>query len=190
MPAPGLVQDTANTRAQPSGLDPEVVWRSLDNMVEEFLRRLPSAILLRTAYDRRRVRFTVGIGYPESIKDARETIMRVVAETEGVLDHPGPWVYVSELAASSVNFTVYFWTESEQANVLRVRDRVATAIKLALDEAGIEIPYPHTVVLFHDATGTGEGDRIPEERTDQRALDERQAARDRLGASGRVRSAS
>jgi small conductance mechanosensitive channel len=75
-----------------------------------------------------------------------------------VLDDPGPWVYVGELAPSSVNFNVYFWTNSEQANVLAVSDRVATGIKLALDKAGIDIPYPHTVVLFHDATGTRKGD--------------------------------
>jgi hypothetical protein len=39
-----------------------------------------------------------------------------------------------------------------------VSDAVATAVKLALDEAGIDIPYPHRVVLFHDVTGTREGD--------------------------------
>jgi len=104
------------------------------------------------------VRFTVGVGYPDSIEEARATIHRVLAETEGVLDDPGPWVYVSELAPSSVNFTVYFWVEAEQANVLAVSDRVATGIKLALDREGIDMPYPHTVVLFHDATGTRAGD--------------------------------
>ncbi len=71
---------------------------------------------------------------------------------------PGPWIYVSELAPSSVNFTVYFWVESNQANVLKVSDKVATGIKYALDEAGIDMPYPHSVVLFHDATGTRDGD--------------------------------
>jgi small-conductance mechanosensitive channel len=35
---------------------------------------------------------------------------------------------------------------------------VATGIKYALDEAGIDMPYPHSVVLFHDATGTRSGD--------------------------------
>ena len=117
-----------------------------------------SAVLVRTAYARRRARFTVGVGYPYSIERARATIHRVLAETEGVLGDPGPWVYVSELAPSSVNFTVYFWTDAEQANVLAVSDRVATGIKLALDGAGIDMPYPHTVVLFHDATGGREGD--------------------------------
>ena len=116
-------------------------------------------ILVRTAYGRRRVRFSVGIGYPDSVEEARAAIHRVLADTEGVLDDPGPWVYVSELATSSVNFTVYFWTEAQQANVLRVSDWVATGIKLALDRAGIDMPYPHTVVLPQDASGTGAAGR-------------------------------
>lgn len=118
-----------------------------------------SSILVRTAYKKRRVKFIVGIGYPDSIDEARSTIMRVVEGAEGVLDDPGPWVYVEELAPSSVNFTIYFWTESQQANVLKVRDRVATAVKQALDAAGIDMPYPHTVLLYHDQTGTRDGDR-------------------------------
>jgi small conductance mechanosensitive channel len=117
-----------------------------------------NAVLARTAYDKRRVRFTVGVGYPDSIEEARETIRRALRETDGVLADPEPWVYVSELAPSSVNFAVYFWAESDQANVLKVSDAVATAVKLALDEAGIDIPYPHRVVIFHDATGTRGGD--------------------------------
>jgi small conductance mechanosensitive channel len=117
-----------------------------------------NAILVHTAYDKRRVRFTVGIGYPDSIEEARSTIQRVLAQTEGVLQDPGPWVYVAELAPSSVNFNVYFWTESPQAKVLQVSDRVATGIKQALDAAGIDMPFPHTVVLFHDATGSRAGD--------------------------------
>jgi small-conductance mechanosensitive channel len=117
-----------------------------------------NAILVRTAYDKRRVKFTVGIGYPDSIEEARKTIKGVLKETNGVLPEPGPWVYVTELAPSSVNFSVYFWVQSSQANVLEVSDRVATGIKNALDRAGIDMPFPHTVVLFHDATGSREGD--------------------------------
>jgi small-conductance mechanosensitive channel len=126
------------------------------------------AVLVRTAYDRRRVRFTVGVGYLDSIEEARETIRRVLRETEGVLADPAPWVYVTELAPSSVNFAVYFWARSDQANVLKVSDAVATGVKLALDEAGIDIPYPHRVVLFHDATGTRAGD-IEQSAYDYRA---------------------
>ena len=117
-----------------------------------------NAVLVKTAYEKRRVKFIVGIGYLDDIEAGRETIRRVLDQTEGVLDDPGPWIYVSELAPSSVNFTVYFWVESNQANVLKISDKVATGIKYALDEAGIDMPYPHSVVLFHDATGTRDGD--------------------------------
>jgi hypothetical protein len=34
----------------------------------------------------------------------------------------------------------------------------ATAIKLALDGASIDLPFPHTVVLLPDRTGSREGD--------------------------------
>lgn len=107
-----------------------------------------SSILVRTAYDKRRLKFVVGIGYPDSIDEARRVIHDVLTGIDGVLNDPAPWVYVSELAGSSVNLTVYFWVESQQANTLKVSDKVATGIKLALDKAGIDMPYPHTVVLL------------------------------------------
>ena len=117
-----------------------------------------NAVLVKTAYEKRRVKFIVGIGYLDDIEAGRRAIRKVLENSPGVLPDPGPWIYVSELAPSSVNFIVYFWVESEQANVLKVSDRVATGIKYALDEAGIDMPYPHNVVLFHDATGTRDGD--------------------------------
>lgn len=117
-----------------------------------------NAVLVKTAYQKRRVRFTVGIGYLDSIEEARAAIMRVLETVEGVAKDPAPSAHVVALAASSVDFNVLFWTDPQQSNVRVVSDRVATGIKLALDEAGIDMPYPHTVVLFHDATGGRQGD--------------------------------
>lgn len=105
-----------------------------------------NAVLVRSAYQSRRVRLTVGIGYQDSIESARSVIHDVLRKTEGVLGSPKSWVYVSELAPSSVNFNVYFWTHPQQANVLAVTDKVITEIKLKLDDARIDIPYPHLVV--------------------------------------------
>lgn len=105
-----------------------------------------------TAYPHRRIKFFVGIGYSDSIEQARSVIHDVLKRTAGVLPDPAPAVYLSELGGSSVNFTVYFWVEARQANALAVSDRVATGIKLSLDEAKIDMPFPHTVVLFHDET--------------------------------------
>jgi small-conductance mechanosensitive channel len=118
-----------------------------------------NALLVRSAYSTRRVRLSVGIGYRDSIEDARAIIHQVLRKSEGVLDQPAPWVYVTELAPSSVKFNIYFWTESRQFNVLAVSDRVITGIKRALDEAGIDIPYPHRVVLLQDVTTRPADDR-------------------------------
>jgi small-conductance mechanosensitive channel len=68
-----------------------------------------------------------------------------------------PSVFVAELAPSSVNLNVFFWTNSRQASLLRVSDGAMTGIKLALDEAGIDIPYPHTVVLNQPPTTCPDG---------------------------------
>lgn len=108
------------------------------------------ALLVRTAYTSRRVRLTVGIGYPESIEEARAVIERVLNETEGVLSEPQPSALLAEFAPSSVNFNIFFWTNTRQSIVLKVIDRAMTGIKTALDEAGIEIPYPHTVGLHEN----------------------------------------
>lgn len=116
-----------------------------------------NAVLVRTAYNNRRVRLNVGIGYKDSIERARSIIREVLKKTEGVMHEPAPSVFVSELAPSSVNFNVFFWTNSRQTSVLRVIDSATTAIKLALDEAGIDIPYPHTVVLSQSATTSRDG---------------------------------
>jgi small-conductance mechanosensitive channel len=75
-------------------------------------------------------------------------IRSALARTEGVLGDPGPWIYVEALGASAVDIAIYFWTDAPQANVLRVTDRVATAVKAALDAAGADAAFPRTVVHF------------------------------------------
>jgi small-conductance mechanosensitive channel len=115
-----------------------------------------SAVLVRTAYNNRRIRLSIGIGYQDSIERARSVIRQVLDETE-VLNEPAPSIFVAELAPSSVNFNVFFWTNSRQINVLRVIDSAMTGIKLALDEAGVDIPYPHTVVLTQPPTTPRDG---------------------------------
>src|SRR5687767_10117190 len=65
-----------------------------------------SAVLVRTAYNNRRVRLSVGIGYQDSIERARSIIQQVLDKTEGVLKQPGPSILVAELAPSSVNFNI------------------------------------------------------------------------------------
>ncbi|MNS71860.1 Small-conductance mechanosensitive channel [compost metagenome] len=107
-------------------------------------------VLVRTAYGMRRSRFIVGIGYGDDIDEAKQVILARLEALPGVLDEPAPWLRTVELAPSSVNLEVFYWTKAQQHEVLQVGDAVATAIKYALDAAGIDMPFPVRRVLVEE----------------------------------------
>lgn len=92
-----------------------------------------------------RVDLTIGVGYDEDIKKTKEVLTQIMLDHSLVLEDPAPSVNVSELADSSVNFAVRPWCTPE--NYWDVYFGITEASKLALDKAGIEIPYPHRVEI-------------------------------------------
>lgn len=93
-----------------------------------------------SARDTRRVDMTFGISYGDDIKKAKEVMMNVITAHEKSLADPAPMVAVSELADSSVNFTVRVWSKKE--DYWTVFFDCQEQVKLALEEAGISIPFP------------------------------------------------
>jgi small conductance mechanosensitive channel len=92
-----------------------------------------------------RVDLTFGVSYDADIKQTKEVLMQVLLNNTDILKNPEPTINVSELADSSVNFAVRPWTKAE--NYWKVYFNVLEEGKLALDKAGIEIPYPHQVEI-------------------------------------------
>lgn len=88
---------------------------------------------------------TFGVGYDSDIKQTKEVLMNVLTSHPKVLKDPAPMVSVENLGDSSVDFAV--------RPACRVEDYwdvffdVQENVKLALDAAGIEIPYPHAVEI-------------------------------------------
>jgi small conductance mechanosensitive channel len=95
----------------------------------------------------RRVDLTIGIGYDDDIKKAKELLHKILSEDSRILADPEPMVAVAELADSSVNFTVRSWVNS--ADYWGVYFDTLEAVKLRFDEAGIGIPYPQMDVHLH-----------------------------------------
>ena len=91
----------------------------------------------------RRVDLVIGVSYDADIKKTKEVLMDVLTSNSKVLKDPTPGVTVLELADSSVNFAVRPWCKTE--HYWDVYFEATEAAKLALDKAGIEIPYPHRV---------------------------------------------
>ena len=71
--------------------------------------------------------------------------MDVLTSNEKVLKDPAPSVNVSALADSSINFAVRPFAKPE--DYWNVFFATTEGCKLALDKAGIEIPYPHVQIL-------------------------------------------
>jgi small conductance mechanosensitive channel len=96
-----------------------------------------------------RVDVPIGIAYKENIGRAREVVLEAVRSIEGVLPAPAPDLVVTELGASSVNMDVRVWI-GQAAQEKPVYFRVMEASKLALDAAGIEIPYHHLQLFLEN----------------------------------------
>ena len=90
--------------------------------------------------DTRRVDHLFGIGYDDDLKLAKETLLEIVNADKRILQEPAPFVAVSELADSSVNFVVRAWTKTEE--YWDVYFDMLETVKLAFDAKGISIPYP------------------------------------------------
>ncbi|WP_108422962.1 mechanosensitive ion channel family protein [Flagellimonas amoyensis] len=102
-------------------------------------------IINYTAEGKMRVDTVIGVGYGEDIKKTKEVLLNVLTSNPKVLQEPAPSVNVLELADSSVNFAVRPYCKPE--DYWDVYFETYEKSKLALDAAGIEIPYPHRVEI-------------------------------------------
>lgn len=102
-------------------------------------------IINYTAEGKMRVDTSVGIGYGEDMKKAKEVLLEMLVANPKVLKDPAPSVNVEELADSSVNLAVRPYCKPE--DYWDVYFATIEGSKLALDAAKIEIPYPHEVQI-------------------------------------------
>ncbi|WP_372655531.1 mechanosensitive ion channel family protein [Halobacteriovorax sp.] len=94
-----------------------------------------------TSQSTRRVDLTFGVGYGDDLKKAKDIIINTIKKDPRVLSEPAePFIAVSALADSSVNFVVRVWTTSD--DFWGVHFDALENVKLALDENGISIPFP------------------------------------------------
>ncbi|MBC8753103.1 mechanosensitive ion channel [Kordia sp. YSTF-M3] len=121
------------------------------NTLENKLAIIPNGslsngnILNYSAEGKLRVDHVIGVSYDADIKKTKEVLMKVLTANPKVLKDPAPTINVSELADSSVNFAVRPW--STTADYWDVYFETLENAKVALDAAGIEIPYPHSVEI-------------------------------------------
>lgn len=98
----------------------------------------------------RRVDMVFGIDYEDDIDKARQVILETIGKDERIHADPAPLVVVAALADSSVNLSTRVWVNSE--NYWPVMWDQQEAVKKALDEANITIPFPqHTLHIQRES---------------------------------------
>ncbi len=99
-----------------------------------------SVITNYSAITSRRFDFVVGISYDANIKIAQEVIQKTLAKDSRVLTDKKPIIFVDNLNDSSVDLKIRIWMN--RADYWNTVYEVQQNIKVALDEANIEIPFP------------------------------------------------
>lgn len=92
----------------------------------------------------RRIDLVIGVSYEADLAKTKEILKSVTGSHPLVLQDETTTIGVSELADSSVNLVVRPWVKTE--NYWPVYFALLETIKVELDKAGIEIPYPQLSV--------------------------------------------
>ncbi|MXP14144.1 mechanosensitive ion channel [Altererythrobacter confluentis] len=115
---------------------------------------VPNSILFKnpvqilTDQTQRRHDIVAGVSYDTDLDHAASVIRSAVEKIDGIDSEKGVDVFASEFNSSSVDFTVRWWAGSKPRDMWVTRDAVIRSIKRALDDAGIEIPFPYVTHTF------------------------------------------
>ena len=109
-----------------------------------------SSLVNVTAQATRRMDIRVSVSYKADLKRAKDVLLKILTEDDSVLKDREMLVFVDELGASSVDLGVRCWFKQE--DYWAGKWRITENCKLALDEAGIEIPFNQLDVHFDRET--------------------------------------
>ncbi|MES2662076.1 MAG: mechanosensitive ion channel domain-containing protein [Pseudomonadota bacterium] len=105
-----------------------------------------SNIINYSANATRRIDLMIGIDYAADLKKAKYVLQQLVDAETRILKNEEIFIGVAALADSSVNFVIRFWVMS--TDYWPVTYDLNEKIKIALDDAGIAIPFPQMNIHF------------------------------------------
>ena len=129
-----------------------VKLRTFDNL----LVRIPNETMLKanvtnlTYYPIRRVDLKIGVAYKEDIERVRGVLLAVADKNPLSLVEPAPLIIFLGYGDSSLDFQFSVWCAKD--NFLTLRNTMYEQVKVAFDEADIEIPFPHRTLYTGAAT--------------------------------------
>lgn len=98
----------------------------------------------------RRVTIMAGVSYDTNVAEALPIIEEAVKSCPSVQQDKPIQIFPQGFGSSSIDIEVTWWTESKPLDIRQSRGEVVVAIKEALDNAGIEIPFPYRTLTFKE----------------------------------------
>lgn len=102
-----------------------------------------------SAYPTRRVEWVFGVGYGANLAQAEKIIRDAILSDPRAKTDPEPFIQVTNLGDFSVDFTVRVWCDS--GDFWGFKTDMTRKVKEALDEGGIEIPFPTRTMIQQSA---------------------------------------
>lgn len=98
-----------------------------------------NVIVNASAKDTRRVDLVMQVAYGSDVLQVKELIKKVCGENELVFKEPAPFVELSNMNESSLDFTVRVWCN--RPDYWSVNYALIENVKKSFDENGIEVPF-------------------------------------------------
>jgi len=105
-----------------------------------------SVIVNHSLYGDVRVDIPIGIAYKESVREARRVILDAISGIDLILEGRSD-VVLDALGDSSQNLVLRVWVDDPYKETF-ARFECLEAVKVGLDAAGIQIPFPHLQLFF------------------------------------------
>ncbi|HEY5804477.1 MAG TPA: mechanosensitive ion channel family protein [Lysobacter sp.] len=106
----------------------------------------------------RRIELIIGIGYNDSIDDARAAVLAIMHADKRIRPEPAPDVVVYELADSAVKLGIRCHVSNNDH--FNTRCDLNERIKAAFDKQGISIPYPQRDVRMYHHIAQDQGVKV------------------------------
>jgi len=126
--------------------------RTFDNLMVRVPNEtmIKTTVVNRTRFPIRRLDVQVGVAYKEDTERVRELLFEVADRNPLCLDEPKPLFIYLGYGNSALELQFSVWAKRE--NFLSLRNTIHEEIKVAFDDNGIEIPFPHRTLYTGSAT--------------------------------------
>ena len=129
-----------------------VKLRTFDNLFvripNEFL--IKSEVTTLTRFPIRRVDLKIGVAYKEDLKNVRSILDDIADKNPLCLEEPKPQYFFQGFGDSSLDIQYSVWVTRE--NHIELKNSIYQEIKIAFDEKGVEIPFPHRTLYTGSVT--------------------------------------